>query len=268
MVDDRDKPTESQVNLLKKLLNERNMTIDEFEDINGIKMDTITKYELGSLLENMINRPNSKSISQSLNQQQAVTQSLNQPQTTTQTPNKQSQQQSHQIIQRINNDVDTDEPYGLFDALDNDQIVKYMETAMEQSYFYVIPMDNREIYGISYAGTIAVAKALSAKRKINGEGGIEILPDVIVTETSDTIRAIVRAKDKSIDLIVIGTSEQPKMKKICERRENGKCVQYRLEVDPFAYTIAVSKASRNALRQLIPEDAILQLYADWKNKKK
>ena len=292
-------PTEDQIEELAGLLEKYDISKEKFEEIEHINIQNCTREEFEHALKhfkNLILAYDGKTLANFKQEQETQKQQVQTPliknTPNNNTPNNTSKQEkpeqkpetekpiekpiekpSQQInpVQKINSDLSNQaEPYQIFDILDSEQIVEYMETALDQSYFYSMYREGREIFGISYAGTIAVAKALVAKRKANGEGGIEVLPDIIINETPDTYRAIVRAKDKSIDLTVVGTSEQPKLRKICEKKDytTGKCIQYRTEPDPFAYTIAVSKASRNALRQLIPEEAILQLYSDWKKKKR
>ncbi len=267
MSDNGEPPTQMQMDYLEyliKKLREYGVQPESIPKTFGIdpKDPTNTKQTISYLIERL---------------KEQVNQIENQPvQPSPKTAPKPEKQEVKEVKQeKVNTEIEPreqgtgTEPYSFFDALDTDQIVTYMETILDTQFFYSFNKEGKEIYGISYRGTLEVAKALSYKRSsLNGSGGIEVLPDIIISETSESIRAVVRARDKSIDLTVLGTAEQPKYRRICERRENGKCTQYRLEPDPFAYTIAVSKATRNALRQLIPEDAVLQLYQEWKNKRK
>ncbi|MEM3264575.1 MAG: hypothetical protein QXH07_01300 [Thermoplasmata archaeon] len=183
----------------------------------------------------------------------------------TSTPSKTAEPKA-EIVKKINTELKSDEEaYELFDMLDSKQIVDYMETSLAQEYFYQFTLEGREVIGISYSGTIAIAKTISAHNKTLGLGGLEVLPDVIMLETEDKYRAFVRAKDNATGLIVLGYAEMPKVRKIwIDKSKN----EYTSKEDPFASTIAVSKATRNALRHLIPEKEIISLYNEWRQNKK
>lgn len=179
---------------------------------------------------------------------------------------KPAQSNKTELIKKINTELSSDEEaYELFDMLDNEQIVKYMETSLAQEYFYQFPLEGRDVVGISYAGTIAIAKTISARNKTMGLGGLEVLPDVVMMETEDKYRVFVRAKDNATGLIALGYAEMSKTKKIWTNKARN---EYTIKEDPFASTIAVSKATRNALRHLIPEKEIISLYNEWKQNKR
>ena len=173
-----------------------------------------------------------------------------------------------EVIKRINTDLSNtteQEAYEMFDLLDTEQIVKYFETSLAQEYFYQFSIENKEVIGISYAGTIAIARTMSARNKTMGLGGIEILHDVQLVENEDLFRAYVWARDNATGLTVMGYAENKKNKKVwISKQEN----TFRMKEDPFASTIAISKATRNAIRHLIPEKEIIILYEEWEKSKK
>lgn len=156
-----------------------------------------------------------------------------------------------------------------FDALDSDQIVSYFESTITQEFFYTFPVDGKPVTGISYAGTIEAAKAVAAKRAAEGMGGIDVLSDIVFIDLSDRYRCIVRAKDLALGLTIPGFNETKKFRQVCVERDpkTKKCIRYEGKEDSFAATICVSKATRNALRHLIPEKEILGLYQMWLRKK-
>jgi len=174
------------------------------------------------------------------------------------------QQSSQQIVKKVNTELQSDkEPYEIFDILDNDQIIKYLETSLEQEYFYQFDMDGRQVTGISYAGTIAVARAISADNISKGYKGIEVLQGIKFYENEDVVGAEVSAVDHKTGFIVSGYAEMSKMLKIWSKSAN----EYITKENRFARTIAVGKATRNALRHLIPEKEILTLYKEWQQYK-
>lgn len=146
------------------------------------------------------------------------------------------------------------------EMLDDQQIVDYLEGRLVEELFYEFEVGGRPVIGISFAGTIEAAKTVSAQKMKSG-GGIEVLPDVRVEEIDDGAKyaAYVRAIDKGINFVVMGYADQDKLRYNKMKRK--------LEIDPFARRSVVSKAQRNALRHLIPEQEILAMYREWKRRK-
>lgn len=166
-------------------------------------------------------------------------------------------------IERLNRELaagNEEAKYQLMEALDEKQIVEYLEGRLISEYFYEFDVKGRKVVGISFAGTIHAAKVVSAEKRKMG-GGIEVLPDVRVEVIDDgrRIEAFVRAVDRSINFTVLGHADQDLYRWNREKQE--------WEPDPFARRAVVSKAERNALRQLIPEKEILDLYRQWKASK-
>lgn len=112
-------------------------------------------------------------------------------------------------------------------------------------YFYEYEQGGKTIIGISFAGVKYIASRMrDEKHPISAE-------HTEYTETDDVFRAICYAKDLSTGEKRIGAAEQPK------RYANGKDIA-------FAFTLAISKAERNAIRHFIDEKYIQEGYRAWK----
>jgi hypothetical protein len=106
---------------------------------------------------------------------------------------------------------------------------------------------------------------------------------VVESPDGSTFRAIATVKDLTTGEKRPGVYEQSKFrrrnvwdghhKKIGEELvmvdmyEGDKKVGREPQRDPFAYTIASSKATRNGMRAFIPEPIILSMYEQWKKNK-
>lgn len=148
--------------------------------------------------------------------------------------------------------------YSIFDKLDEQQIMEEMEGKVITEYFYNFQIGGREVTGISWAGTKAIARYMSMQNREHGYGGIEVMPidpkkDII--EDDKYITVIARAVDHGTGLIMMGISRQPKY----IIRKDGTTV-----ADEFALVKACSKAMRNAIRALIPESLIIEMYNQWR----
>lgn len=181
------------------------------------------------------------------------------------------QKKAQSAVRKINTDMANsgDSAMQMFDALDSEQIVEYFETTLSGEWFYSFPQDGKTVTGISFSGTVEAAKIVSAKHFMENKGGIEVLSDIMLIDLPDKYRALARATDHAIGLTMPGFAEVRKMKHVCvdKDRATGKCLRYEDKEDPYAATIAISKATRNALRHLIPEKEILAMYNEWKTKK-
>jgi len=133
------------------------------------------------------------------------------------------------------------EDYDLLDRRDEEQILAEIKGAIIREMFYSFPMeDGRIVTGISWVGTKEIARQY-------GNVSMEF---VKVEETPDSYIAIVKATDTKRGTSLLGTAVQPKL---MHTRKG--------EVDDrFAYTKAVSKAQRNAIRAIIPERYLLEMY--------
>jgi hypothetical protein len=106
---------------------------------------------------------------------------------------------------------------------DENQILAEMRGELIEDLVYSVDIQGRRVTNLSYAGV---------KEATRRRGNVEIL-EVRTEETSDEIRALVRVRDHDNRIDVLGASSA----------EKGK---------PFAYTLAVNKAERNAFAKLIP----------------
>jgi len=152
--------------------------------------------------------------------------------------------------------------FSIFEKLDEQQIVEELQGKVITEYFYNFSIAGREVTGISWAGIKAVARFMSMQNAQHGLGGIEVLPIDIekdIKETDQYIIATARAVDHGTGLSMVGISKQPKY----ITRKDGTQVP-----DEFALVKACSKAMRNAIRALIPESIIIEMYNRWKEESK
>lgn len=136
------------------------------------------------------------------------------------------------------------EAYDLLDKRDEEQILAEIKGNIITEMFYSFPMDGRTVTGVSWVGTKEIARQY---------GGIA-LDFVRVDETDEAYIAVVKATDKRTETSLLGTALQPKLMKV-------KGVE---KPDRFAYTKAVSKAQRNAIRAIIPERFLIEMYEAFK----
>jgi hypothetical protein len=113
--------------------------------------------------------------------------------------------------------------YQDMDKRDENQIIQEMRGEILEDLVYDISIGGRRVTNLSYAGI---------KEAIRRRGSLEIL-DVKTEETEASIRVMVKVRDLQNRIDVLGASEADKTK-------------------PFAYTLAVNKAERNAFAKLIP----------------
>ena len=120
------------------------------------------------------------------------------------------------------------------DRRDENQILAEMRGEQLQEFVYSIGLEGRTVTNLSYAGV---------KEAIRRRGHVEIL-DYKVDENEEEYRALVRIRDHENQIDVLGASTAEKAK-------------------PFAYTLAVNKAERNAFTKLIPAKWIATLIHEW-----
>jgi hypothetical protein len=120
----------------------------------------------------------------------------------------------------------TELPVQVFQALekrDEEQILAEMRGEILEDLVYDEMIQGRRVTNLSYAGV---------KEAIRRRGNLEIL-EYHVEETDKEIRALVKVRDHENRIDVLGASSAEREK-------------------PFAYTLAVNKAERNAFAKLIP----------------
>ena len=106
---------------------------------------------------------------------------------------------------------------------DENQILAEMRGELIEDLVYSVDIQGKRVTNLSYAGV---------KEAIRRRGNVEIL-EVRTEETPEETRALLRVRDHENRIDVLGASSA----------EKGK---------PFAYTLAVNKAERNAFAKLIP----------------
>lgn len=133
------------------------------------------------------------------------------------------------------------EVFQQFDRWDEAQITaaEEMKDDLLQEFVYSIEVQGRQVTSLSAAG---INEAMRRR------GGVEIIH--IRTEVDDKeIHAIVQVRDLIKKLDVSGTAS-------CEKTK------------PFAWTLAMNKAERNAFRKLIPQKLIANLIKEYLERKK
>lgn len=140
------------------------------------------------------------------------------------------------------------------DRVDEQQIVEMLRGRAIDKLFHEIPVKDRQ--GV-IVGTTPVLSWAGVKYLTLQLGHITI-DEVKLKEKEDKYVAIAWARDKSRDVRVMGAAEQSKTMRLKD--------QSRVP-DEFALAKAVSKAQRNALRNLLPETLISEAYLQWKNRK-
>jgi hypothetical protein len=126
---------------------------------------------------------------------------------------------------------------------DEAQIVEDLHGKAIDKLFYEFTQSGREIVALSWAGVKYFALQL-------GHISVE---EVKIEEGRDSYKAIAWAFSKDRDLRVMGAAEQSKMLAFGNKNR-----------DEFALAKVVSKAQRNALRNLLPETMISEAYKTWK----
>ena len=145
--------------------------------------------------------------------------------------------------------TDDSKPFQEMDVLDEQQITEELKGHILESYFYEV--QGRP--GLSYAGIKAVAARYAAQGHPISVEHVEI----VASEDGLSFRAIAVAKDLTTG----------------EKRTGAAEVERWMDSDmkkpkPFAYTMAGSKAQRNAIRHFLPESVIEAAYKEFREKKK
>ncbi|HIE26137.1 TPA: hypothetical protein EYP66_02495 [Candidatus Poribacteria bacterium] len=125
--------------------------------------------------------------------------------------------------------------YEVIDQADDQAIVEMMTGQAIQDYVYSFKQSGRVVEGLTLAGINEAA---------NRRGGI-VVEDIQFEEREDSWIAIVKATDSFTGSSRYGAFEQPK--------KTGS------RDDPFAFTKAIHKAQRNAIKQLLPVPIIKEV---------
>ena len=133
--------------------------------------------------------------------------------------------------------------YEVVDQVDDQAIVELMTGQTIQDYVYSFKQGGRVVEGLTLAGINEAA---------NRRGGIQV-EEMKYEELEHSWIATVKAVDTITGSSRWGAYEQPKM--------NGS------RTDPFAFTKAVHKAQRNAIKQLLPVPVIREVLNFYLNRK-
>lgn len=133
--------------------------------------------------------------------------------------------------------------YEVVDQVDDQAIIELMTGQTIQDYVYSFKQGGRTVEGLTLAGINEAA---------NRRGGIQI-EEVNYEERDNSWIATAKAIDTITGSSRFGAYEQPKM--------NGS------RPDPFAFTKAIHKAQRNAIKQLIPMPVIREVLNFYLNRK-
>ena len=125
--------------------------------------------------------------------------------------------------------------YEVVDQVDDQAIIELMTGQTIQDYVYSFKQGGRTVEGLTLAGINEAA---------NRRGGIQI-EEVKYEEREHSWIATAKAVDTITGSSRYGAYEQPKMA--------GS------RPDPFAFTKAIHKAQRNAIKQLIPVPVIREV---------
>ena len=125
--------------------------------------------------------------------------------------------------------------YEVVDQVDDQAIIELMTGQTIQDYVYSFKQGGRTVEGLTLAGINEAA---------NRRGGIQV-EEIKYEEQENSWIATAKAVDTITGSSRYGAYEQPKM--------NGG------RSDPFAFTKAIHKAQRNAIKQLIPLPVIREV---------
>jgi len=163
-------------------------------------------------------------------------------------------------------------PFMLMDAEDENQILQEIQGAVLDTYIYSFREGSgKEVVGLSKAGVDQVCRESANKGEV-----YRVIPNEItgkpaeVEEDDSYIKVIVKVgrfaliKDKNGNVsgeqlldTAIGSKRQAKK----QRFRSGKVAD-----NPFAYEVAISKAQRNAKRDLLPYKLITEMVKKFRNK--
>jgi hypothetical protein len=132
-----------------------------------------------------------------------------------------------------------------FDRRDDDQIMAELRGEAVEQYVYSFNQGGSAVTGLSLAGVMAVAQSM---------GGITCGQPVFAVD-DDEITCDISATDHKNGLTVWGTATETRVM----RTKNGD------KPDKFARGKALSKAQRNAIRKLIPEQIAVEMLRQFIN---
>ena len=133
------------------------------------------------------------------------------------------------------------------DHADETQIIQLLAGELVEEYVYSFKDSaGRIVEGLSWAGI----------REYAGQRGNIMLEEPIVEEREDHWRVMVRVLDLERNIAIWGGTHQPKFMVL----KSGE-----LKPDPFAFEKALSKAQRNAIKNLLPVSVTKAAIAGLRN---
>ena len=130
------------------------------------------------------------------------------------------------------------------ETIDDQSIIASMQGHAIEDYIYSFKQGGRSVQGLTLAGVNEAA---------NRRGGIQV-ETIDFTETETSWICVAKAHDTITDSSRFGAFEQPK--------------KMGSKTDPHAFTKAIHKAQRNAIRQLIPVPVIKEVLNHYLDKSK
>ena len=132
------------------------------------------------------------------------------------------------------------EAVAAIESADEEAIVQHILTGSgPDAFLYSFPVGGKPIVGISVDGAAEIAQLV---------GNIEVLPDMHVQDRGTSFFAAVRARNLSRNVTWMGSHEQKKNKTL---RDGAGEVP-----DEHAFTVAISKATRNAVLRVVPQEVV------------
>ena len=127
--------------------------------------------------------------------------------------------------------------YDLINVRDDEQVIQELQGGFLKEFVYSFPTSEGKVTGLSWAGVKEVARQM---------GNISI-DDVVINETDSSYQVKAKARDVKRNVTMFGVTEQSKYMVL----KNGE-----KKLDLHALSKCVSRAQRNAIRTLIPEELI------------
>lgn len=144
------------------------------------------------------------------------------------------------------------------DKADEEQIEAELKGAVAEEMVYSFPVGGRDVKGLSKAGTWAVMRAFNKAK--GGKLKIVLSPvkDGLLTSTPDGYGFVANASLVGEDGTVLENSGGGAEANKNDARGRGS----------FALAIAVTKAQRNAIRSLLPDDIVKKYIEKWSKQQK
>jgi|10_taG_2_1085330.scaffolds.fasta_scaffold02887_15 hypothetical protein len=150
-----------------------------------------------------------------------------------------------EVVERL--PVETEDAAADIVRLDDRAIINAMQGAAIEDYAFSFKQGGKLVEGLTLEGINEAA---------NQRGGIDV--ELISVDEEDTcFKAMVKATDTLTGSARIGAYLQPKE---IQLRTGG------VKVNEFAYTMAVHKAQRNAVKQLLPVPVLKRVLAHYLGK--